>query len=151
VPESFKLSLDRTFYIAYTIGIFICLCCPTILQLTLDKIITPIPNLAAETVHNIGYTFTGLIIISTLVVKSRWQRIRSEFSNVDKNQQGHILMRETMLYSMVFVLSSFLGATYYLLGGISVKPFARNFIALTPIMFFIFVPRLHAWRKASMY
>jgi len=149
MPAPFRPSLDDAFRIAYAIGLFMCLCCPIILFLYLDVIITPIQILSCETVQNLGYTLTGIITFCTLAVNSRWRLIRSNFSNITKNKQGTILLRETILYSMVFGLSSLFGTTYYLFGGIPVKQFARNFIALTPIMFFLFVPRLYAWRKAS--
>lgn len=144
-----RLSLDRAFRIAYMVGVFICIFCPIILQLTLNEMINPIPDLSIAIVHSIGYSFTGLILICILAINLRWKRIRSDFSSTTKDQQGIILLRETVLYSIVFGLSSFFGVTYYLLGGTPVKLFARNFITLTPIMFFLFVPRLHAWRKAA--
>jgi hypothetical protein len=149
MSKTFGLSLSRAFRIAYAIGIGMCVCCPTILQLNLDKIITPILGISKETVQNIGYTFTGLVLICILAITLRWRKICSEFSNIAENKKSTVLLRETLFFSAITTLSSFLGAIYYLLGGITVKQFARNFITLTPVMFFIFIPRLNAWKKAS--
>jgi hypothetical protein len=149
VSKSFNLSLTRAFLIAYTLGIIICLCCPVVLYFNIDKLITPISGISAETLQGVGYAFTGLILICILVVNSRWGKVRSKFSKNIKNKQGIILLFETVLYSIIFGLSSVFGTIYYLLGGASTKLLAGNFIVLTPIMFFIFVPRLHTWQRAS--
>ena len=144
-----KLPLNHTFCVAYTVGIVMCVCCPLALQLNLDKIIIPRSYVSSETIQSIGYTFTGLTLTCIITVTLRWKKIRSNFSKLTEGQQGKVLLREIVLYSTIFVLSSFFGTTYYLLGGTPVKSFARNFITLTPIMFFVFIPRLSTWQKAS--
>jgi hypothetical protein len=59
------------------------------------------------------------------------------------------VIRETILYAALFELSSFYGIVYYALGGPLAERYARSFIALTTIMFFVFVPRFQAWREAA--
>jgi hypothetical protein len=98
-------------------------------------------------VQNLGYTFTGLTVASALFVSWRWGRTRASFPLVAAERRSLVMVREIILYASVFELSTLFGILYYGLGGL--ERFARGFIALTTLMFFVFVPRFPTWREAA--
>ena len=147
LPE--RSPLERGFRIAYPIGLVICLAWPLALQAMLGSAIHPTPFPAAEAVQQLGYTFTGLTCAGALFVTWRWSRIRTGFSKRPADRQRRTVVREILLYSALFECSSLFGLLYYALGGPQAERYSRGFIALTPIMFFVFVPRLQAWRAAA--
>jgi hypothetical protein len=102
-----------------------------------------------ETVLQLGYSFTGLTVAGALFVLWRWGRVRAGFRAVAARRRRLVLVRETLLYSALFGLSSVYGLCYYALGGPRAGTFARGFVALSTVMFFVFVPRLRAWREAA--
>jgi hypothetical protein len=100
-------------------------------------------------VAQLGYTFTGLTFASAVFVTWRWGRVRRDFKALPPERRPGVLLRETILYAALFELSSLYGLIYYALGGPRAGQYARGFIALTTIMFFVFVPRFSAWREAA--
>jgi hypothetical protein len=68
---------------------------------------------------------------------------------VAAGRRARVLVQETVLYSCLFELSSLFGLIYFALGGPMAERYSRGFIALTTVMFFVFVPRLQAWREAA--
>jgi len=146
-PDS---ALDRGFRLAYPAGLVICVAWPLLLQLLLGTAVQrPQEQPAGGTVQQLGYTFTGLTFACACFVAWRWGRIRAGFRAVPEARRARVLIRETLLYSALFELSSLYGLCYYALGGPQAERFARGFIALTTVMFFVFVPRLRAWREAA--
>jgi hypothetical protein len=142
--------LDRGFRLAYPAGLLICVGWPLVLQLMLGTAIQrPQGEPPGGAVQQLGYTFTGLTFACACFVTWRWGRIRAGFRAVAEERRMRVLIRETLLYSALFELSSLFGLCYYALGGPQAERFARGFIALTTIMFFVFVPRLQAWREAA--
>ena len=141
--------LERGFRIAYPTGLVLCLAWPLALQLMLGTAIRPSPAPPSGVIQQLGYTFTGLTFASAFFVTWRWGRIRAGFRAESALRRGRILVRETLLYSALFEFSSLFGLLYYALGGPQAERYARGFIALTTIMFFVFVPRLQAWREAA--
>jgi hypothetical protein len=141
--------LERGFRIAYPTGLVLCLAWPLTLQLMLGTAIHPSPEPPSGVIQQLGYTFTGLTFACALFATWRWGRVRAGFKDVPADRQRRILVREILLYSALFELSSLFGLVYYGLGGPQSERYARGFIALTTIMFFVFVPRLQAWREAA--
>jgi hypothetical protein len=141
--------LARAFRIAYGLGLLLCLGEPLLLQALLGTAIPPGSGPLGDTVRQLGYTFTGLTLASALFVARRSNRVRSGFAALPAERRGALLMRETLLYSALFDGAALFGVAYYLLGGPGTERYARTFILLTSIMFFVFVPRLQAWREAA--
>ena len=141
--------LTRSFRVAYPVGLVLCLGWPLALQLMLGTVILPGLQPPGGVVQELGYTFTGLTFASACWVTWRWGRIRAGFKAVDPGRRGRVLLREVLVYSALFELSSLYGILYFALGGPQAERFARGFIALSTIMFFVFVPRLQAWRDAA--
>ena len=142
-------SLDQGFRIAYPIGLVICLAWPLALQLMLGTAIRPGSAPPGGVIQELGYTFTGLTFACAFFVTWRWGRVRAGLRKAIGREQRRIVVREILLYSALFELSSLFGLIYYALGGPQAERYARGFVALTTIMFFVFVPRLQAWREAA--
>jgi len=142
-------SLERGFRIAYPTGLVLCVVWPLVLQLMLGSAIRPSAATPSEAVRQLGYSFTGLTCACAVFVTWRWGRIRAGLRNVAAQRRSGILVRETLFYSCLFELSSLFGLCYYALGGPTAERYARGFIALTTVMFFVFVPRLRAWQAAA--
>ena len=142
-------SLEQGFRIAYPAGLAICVAWPLALQLMLGTAIRPGVAPPGGVIQQLGYTFSGLTFASAFFVTWRWGRIRARFRTVAAGQRRRVLVREILLYSCLFELSSLFGLCYYALGRPCAERYARGFVALTTIMFFVFVPRLQAWREAA--
>ena len=140
--------LDSGFRNAYGAGLALCVAWPLALQLLLGTAIRPAAA-SPEAVQDLGYTFTGLTLVCAFFVSRRWARVRMGFRAVAAERRPRVLVRETLLYSALCVLSSLFGLCTYALGGPHAGRYARGFIALSTLMFFVFVPRLQAWREAA--
>ena len=143
------LPLAKAFRLAYPIGLVLCVAWPLTLQLLLGPVIrqgVPPPGTVAQ---QLGYSFSGLTFLIALFVTWRWNKIRKAFQATPAQEQPAILLRETVLYSALVELTSLFGVLYYALGGPLAERYSRSFIALSSIMFCVFVPRLDAWRRAA--
>ena len=149
VNEEHDSSLSKAFRLAYALGLALCLAWPLVLQLMLGTAIAPGSAPPGGVVAELGYTFTGLTFGAALFVTWRWGRVRASFASVPPPRRPGVLIRETLLYAALFELSALYGLVYYALGGPLAERHARAFIALSTIMFFVFVPRLQAWRDAA--
>jgi hypothetical protein len=141
--------LDPGFRVAYGAGLALCVAWPLALQLLLGRAILPGAAAPGPGVQDLGYTFTGLTLVSAFFVTRRWARIRAGFRAVAAERRPRVLVRETLLYSALSALSSLFGLCTYVLGGPHAGRYARGFIALSTLMFLVFVPRLQAWREAA--
>jgi hypothetical protein len=141
-------TLERGFRLSYGAGLLLCVAWPLALQALLGTAIAPGPE-GGGLVRQLGYTFTGLVCAGALFVARRWARVRARFREVPPARRGRALAREVLLYAVLFQFSALFGVLYYLLGGPQAERYARGFLALAPIMFFAFVPRLQAWRRAA--
>jgi hypothetical protein len=140
--------LAQGFRFAYPAGLALCVAWPLILQLMLGAAIHRIPEPPpGPVVQQLGYTFTGLTVASGFAISWRWGRTRAGFRAVPAGRRSLVMVREIILYSVLCQLSALGGVLYYGLGG--PEHFARGFIALTTVMFFVFVPRLASWREAA--
>jgi len=144
-----ELSTARAFRIAYILGLVICVAWPLLLQLMLGTAIKAGTAPPEGVVAQLGYTFTGLTFGAALFVTWRWGKVRREFALLAAEKKAGVILRETVLYAALFELSSLYGLIYYALGGPGAERYSRSFLALTTIMFFVFVPRYQAWREAS--
>ena len=141
--------LRGAFRLSYGLGIALCGVWPLVLQWMLGRTLRPGVWNAPGAVQELGYTFTGLVAISALFVLARWKKTRLAFHELAMPRRRQVLMREVLLYSATLELSALLGVLYYTLGGPQTERYARTFIALAPLMFILFVPRLAAWQKAA--
>jgi len=141
-------ALARGFRFAYPAGLVICVAWPLALQLLLGAAIHRIPGPAPSgVVLQLGYTFTGLSFACAFFITWRWGKVRAGFRRIPAQRQSLVMVREIILYSALCELSALFGVLYYGMGGL--ERFARGFIALASIMFFVFVPRLASWREAA--
>ena len=142
--------LERSYRRAYPVGLALCLAWPLALQLMLGTTIRRIALAPPEgVIQQLGYTFTGLTVAIALFITWRWGRIKTAFKGLRPERQGTVLTREILLYSALMEFTSLFGVLYFALGGPKADQYARGFLALTTIMFFVFVPRLQAWRSAA--
>jgi hypothetical protein len=148
-PEAAADTLARAFRIAYGAGLLLCLGEPLLLQALLGRAIAPGTGPLDETTRQLGYTFTGLTLACALYTARRSRRMRAALAGLPAPRQGALLAREILLYSALCACASLFGVVYYALGGVQAERYARAFIALTSIMFFVFVPRLQSWREAA--
>ncbi len=142
-------ALHRAYRWAYLAGLALCVFWPLMLQLVFTSFIAPGQNPPGGVVKQLGYTFTGLVLLCAAFVTWRWGKVRAGFGGLESAQRPKTLAREILLYSALFELSCFLGLAYWALAGLEGLRFARSFIVLTSIMFFCFVPRFEAWRRAA--
>ena len=137
----------RAYSLAYGLGTLLCVVWPLVLQGVLGTILPPgslgMQGLAEE----LGYTFTGLVVLGVLFVRWRFGRIRTGFAALDESRQVKVMTLEILLYAAIFELSALFGLVYYGMGG--PERYARSFIGLATAMFLVFVPRMAAWRQAS--
>jgi len=103
---------------------------------------------ASPLAGELGYTFTGLVVLSALYVLRRSRLARSRLPGIEASQRSRTLILEILLYSALFEASTLFGLVYHGLGGPLADRYARTFIALSTVMFFLFVPRWSAWRRA---
>lgn len=147
VPESREQR--TTFLVAYGLGAALCVAWPLVLLGLTGSFLQPGLLAQAELAQDLGYTFTGLVVLAALYVVRRSRRVRQRLAQVEAAKRGRVIALETLLYSALFGLSALLGLVYLALGGPEAVRYARTFIALSPIMFLLFVPRLSAWRNAQ--
>ena len=143
-PPAFR----QAFLLAYGLGVLLCVVWPLVLQALLGRMIQPGILGMGSLAQELGYTFTGLVILSALFVVRRSRRVRANFAALDGTKRTRVMALETLLYSALFELSAFFGLVYHGMGGPQAERYARSFIALSTVMFLLFVPRFSAWRKA---
>lgn len=148
IPEAGELR--KPFLLAYGLGLALCVAWPLILLGLIGRLLQPGLLGAMELARDLGYTFTGLVVLSALYVARRSKRMRQGFTQVEATKRSRVVAMETLLYSALFALSALFGLIYLALGGPEAIRYARTFVALSPIMFLLFVPRLSAWRSALL-
>jgi hypothetical protein len=141
--------LARAFRPAYGTGLVLCVAGPLALQALLGTVLQPGAGPGEELVRQLGYTFTGLVCAAALFMARRWRRVRAGFAALPAGQRPRALAREILVYAALCAGSTLFGLAYYTLGGPLAERYARGFLALSPAMFVLFVPRLHAWRHAA--
>jgi hypothetical protein len=96
----------------------------------------------------IGYTFTGLVCLSAAWVTWRSGKVLKSFRDLAPELRPRVVLRESLIYAAVFEASSLWGLLYWMMVGFSAARYVGTFMALTPLMFFLFVPRFHVWKLA---
>jgi hypothetical protein len=142
-------AMHRAYRWAYLAGLTLCVFWPLMLQLVFTSFISPGKNPPDGVVKQLGYTFTGLVLLGAAFVTWRWGKVRAGFYGLGIAERPKVMAREILLYSALFEMSCFFGLAYWALAGAEGMRFARSFIVLTSIMFFCFVPRFDAWRRAA--
>jgi hypothetical protein len=142
-------TLRRAFLLSYALGAVLCVLWPLVVQGVLGRHLQPGILGAAALAEDLGYTFTGLVVLGALFVHRRSRKVRAGFAALDPHQQPRVMAMEILLYSAIFQLSVLFGLLYHGLGGAQAERYGRTFIALGTVMFLVFVPRLGAWRKAA--
>jgi hypothetical protein len=144
-PAAFR----RTFLLAYGMGLLLCVVWPLVLLGLLGTVLQPGILGLGWLGEELGYTFTGLVVLSALFVRWRSGKVRAGFAALDEAQRRRVMALEILLYSAIFELSALFGLLYHELGGPQAERYARSFIALATVMFLMFVPRLGAWQRAA--
>lgn len=134
---------------ARLVGLFICVAWPLLLMAMVATGAVrggtaPLEGPAKQ----IGYTFTGLVLLSVTWVTWRSGKILKEFRDLAPDERPRVVMRESLIYSAIFETSCLWGLLYWMMVGASAARYVGTFMALTPIMFFFFVPRFYAWKLA---
>lgn len=130
-------------------GLFICVAWPLLLMvLVATGAVRPGIAPLAGAIQQIGYTFTGLVFLGAAWVTWRSGKVLKGFRDLPAERRPRVVLRESLLYAVVFELSSLWGLLYWMLAGTAVARYVGTFMALSPIMFLFFVPRFHAWKLA---
>ncbi|HJV91752.1 MAG TPA: hypothetical protein VJ623_15675 [Holophagaceae bacterium] len=101
------------------------------------------------TLRTVAFVLMGLSLLSGGLVTWRTNRVLGGFSQVPRADRPRVAFREIVFYSALFELSCVYGLVYWMLVGRNAFHHVLTFMALTPIMFFLFVPGLNDWAQAS--
>ncbi|MBS1783914.1 MAG: hypothetical protein JST24_00640 [Acidobacteria bacterium] len=143
------LALLPAYKRARLVGLIICVAWPLLLMVmvatgTVKPGTAPLVGPAKQ----IGYTFTALVCIAAAWVTWRSGKVLKGFRELPAEERPRVVMRESVIYAAIFETSSLWGLLYWMMVGQNAARFVGTFMALTPLMFFLFVPRLHAWKLA---
>jgi hypothetical protein len=130
-------------------GLVICVAWPLLLMVMVATgAVKPGTAPLAGPVKQIGYTFTGLVFLSAAWVTWRSGKVLKGFRDLPPAQRPAVVFRESLVYAAIFETSCLWGLLYWMMAGTAAARYAGTFMALTPIMFLFFVPRLYAWKVA---
>lgn len=150
LPEQEERDLHRAYGRAYLAGLVLCVMWPLILILMVGaELVKPGQNPPAGVFQELGYTFTLLTFAAAAFVTWRSGKVRKGFRALEPAARARTLFREVLLYSALFELSCLYGLGYWTLVGWAGRQHAFAFIMLSPLMFFLFVPRFDAWKAAA--
>ncbi len=96
-----------------------------------------------------AFAFMGLSLLAGGLVTWRSHKVLDGFKEVPSGERPRVAFREIVFYSALFELSCLYGLVYWLLVGRNAFQHVLTFMALTPIMYFLFVPGLNDWAQAS--
>ncbi|MFM8621989.1 MAG: hypothetical protein ACKOB3_01205 [Holophagaceae bacterium] len=141
-------NLISRFRIARMIGLVACVAWPLILMLLImtEKVV-PGNFIPEGLVKEFSYTLTGLTLAGTFFVNYRSGKVLSRFKDQPDEEKPHIVFRESLLYTLVIQMTTWYGLMYWLIAGWSASRHVGTFIMLTPICFFLFIPRLSQWES----
>ena len=143
------LSLLPAYRRARLVGLIICVAWPLLLiVMVATGSVKPGTAPMAGPAKQIGYTFTALVCLAAAWVTWRSGKVLKGFRELSLEERPRVVMRESLIYAAVFETSSLWGLLYWMMVGQNGARFVGTFMALTPLMFFLFVPRLHAWKLA---
>ncbi len=135
---------------ARILGLVLCLAWPLILMAMIGG-----GAVRAGTLPPVGplritaYVFMGLSLLAGGLVTWRTNHVLGGFRNLSEAERPRVAFREILFYSATFELSCLYGLIYWMLVGRNAFHHVLTFMALTPIMYFLFVPGLNDWAQAS--
>jgi hypothetical protein len=144
---------DRELHIAYKrarlLGLVLCVAWPLALMVMVGRgVIRPGENSPQGVIKQLGYTFTALTFFAAAFVTYRSGKVLKGFKDLDRAKRPGVIFRESLLYAALFELSCLYGLLYWTLVGRNAYQHVLVFMALSPLMFFFFVPRFDAWKLA---
>lgn len=132
------------------IGLVLCLAWPLILMAMIGAGAIRAGTLQPQgPLRILGYGFMGLTLLAGAFVTWRTNRVMGRFQALPPQVQARTALRETLLASALFEMSCLYGLIYWMVVGRNAFQHVLLFMALTPIMFFLFVPGLNDWMAAS--
>jgi hypothetical protein len=134
---------------AYFAGALLCVGLPLALQIGLPWIVPPGQNSSGEPLLQIGYTFTGLSVLTLALAARRLRKAQQASHSVEPVGWLRDPAREILSASVLLASCAAMGCLYWALGGPGVERHARTFLALTPVGFLLFVPRPSRWISRS--
>lgn len=142
--------LRRAFWQGYGTGLVVAVAWPLLLQLTLlGWLKAPPPLLQGEGLHQVGYAFTGLTLLGSMLVVMRFRTLRRDLPRVPEPLRPGRLRGELFLAAGLCAATALLGLFYFALGGAETLRHARGFLLIAPLQFLGLVPRLATWRVAA--
>ncbi len=96
-----------------------------------------------------AFVLMGLSLLVGALVTWRTNRLFARFRDVAEAERPRVAFREILIYSALFELSCLYGLVYWMLVGRNAYHHVLTFMALTPVMFFLFVPGLNDWVQAA--
>lgn len=134
---------------AYAVGLLLCFGTPGLIGLMLGLGVVPPGQQVPEGIYQqVGYLFTGLVFLSGAWVWGRRGRMLREFKGLPESRRPAVILRDTLLYAVLFEASSLCGLVYWLLVGAHAARHVWGFLLLTPLLFLGLVPRFEQWSKA---
>lgn len=135
---------------ARLLGLALCLGTPILIGvLILSGLVPPGNHPPDGTYLQVGHLFTGLVFFSAAWVLWRRGVVLKAFPGFPAQRQAGVIFRETLLYAALFELSSLFGLAYWLLVGTHAARHVVGFIALSPLLFLAFAPRLRHWAEPT--
>lgn len=141
-------ALRQVFWMAYGLGLIVCVAWPLFLQWLLGRSITPGTQPFEGSLRDIGYLFTLLSLVIAVFAMHRFRKLRTRLGSLASRQRPYAIGREIMLHAALIELAALFGVLLYQLCGLHAERYARSFILLPPFMFLVFVPRLSSWEAA---
>ncbi|MBI3132813.1 MAG: hypothetical protein HYZ13_15970 [Acidobacteria bacterium] len=143
-------SLRQAVTRARILGLILCLAWPLILMAMIGG-----GAVRAGTLQPVGalrttaFVLMGLSFLAGGAVTWRTNRVLGGFRQMAEAERPKVAFREILLYSALFELSCLYGLIYWMLVGRNAFHHVLTLMAITPIMFFLFVPGLNDWVQAS--
>ena len=134
---------------AYGAGLALCLGTPSLITVLLLSGVVPAGIQSPEGIYlDVGFLFTGLVFLSAAWVWWRSVHTLRTFKDLPETQRPATILRESLIYAVVFESSSLCGLVYWILVGNLGYRHVWGFILMTPLLFLVLVPRYTQWVKA---
>ncbi|HJV48111.1 MAG TPA: hypothetical protein VJ549_02430 [Geothrix sp.] len=140
--------LRKAHRLAYALGLMLCLGTPALITgLILSGVVPPGQERPEGLYQQVGYLFTGLVFLSGAWAWGRRGRVLRGFKALPEARRPAVLLRETLVCSAAFELSSLCGLIYWTLVGAQAPRHVWGFIILSPVLFLALTPRAHHWME----
>jgi hypothetical protein len=134
---------------ARILGLVLCLAWPlTLMAMISAGAIAPGTLRAEGWVQQVGYTFSGASLLAAGYATWRTGGLMKGFRNLPAELRPRVAFRTSLGFAILFLLSSFYGLVYWRLVGRNAFHHVLFFVALSPVMFILFTPRLNHWLEA---